>query len=193
MYIYCYFQIQKDLSLRKDRPEYTAPVVPPYLLTTLTNMLRRVWAKLNFQTQSGTYSAFNAGLRSGYWGYKCRIIHARQLQRPIVAFLRHTSICGFPAAHFRLRPSCCTLPSAVFLLHVSFCSLSCRILPATVFLPAPNLPVHLSLSGPFAVRLITGIPPSPALCECPLRFDLRFIGLTLYFISHYCRFHCKCQ
>ena len=135
MYIYCYFQIQKDLSLRKDRPEYTAPVVPPYLLTTLTNMLRRVWAKLNFQTQSGTYSAFNAGLRSGYWGYKCRIIHARQLQRPIVAFLWHTSICGLPAAHFRLRPSCCTLPSAVFLLHASVCSL-----PAACFLLQSFLP-----------------------------------------------------
>ena len=154
MYIYCYFQIQKDLSLRKDRPEYTAPVVPPYLLTTLTNMLRRVWAKLNFQTQSGTYSAFNAGLRSGYWGYKCRIIHARQLQRPIVAFLWHTSICGLPAAHFRLRPSCCTLPSAVFLLHVSFCSLSCRILPATVFLPAPNT---CPFTFPSAVHLPSGL------------------------------------
>ena len=67
--------------------------------------------------------------------------------------------------------------------------------PAARFLipAASGLPVHLSLSGPFAVRLITGIPPSPALCECPLRFDLRFIGLILYFISHYYRFHCKCQ
>ena len=144
MYIYCYFQIQKDLSLRKDRPEYTAPVVPPYLLTALTNMLRRVWAKLNFQTQSGTYSAFNAGLRSGYWGYKCRIIHARQLQRPIVAFLRHTSVCGLPAARFRLQSSCCMFPSAVF--------------PAAFFPPQSSCP-HLTcpFTFPSAVHLPSGL------------------------------------
>ena len=37
----------------------------------------------------------------------------------------------------------------------------------------------LSLSGPFAGRPVTGIPPSPALCKRPLRFDFRLIGLLI--------------
>ncbi len=39
--------------------------------------------------------------------------------------------------------------------------------------------VHLSLGGPFAAPLSAGIPASPALCECALRFDLRFVGLCI--------------
>ena len=49
--------------------------------------------------------------------------------------------------------------------------------------------VHLSLSGPFAAPLSAGIPASPALCKCALRFDLRFIGLE----QHHNAFFRACQ
>ncbi len=49
--------------------------------------------------------------------------------------------------------------------------------------------VHLSLGGPFAAPLSAGIPASPALCKCALRFDLRFIGLQ----QHHNAFFRACQ
>ena len=131
---------KKTCPSRKDRSEYTIPAIPPYLFTASTNMPTHILPLT--QACGPDTGAINAGLYmpdscNGRLSPSCGTL-------PSAAFLRHTSVCGLPAARFRLQSSCCMFPSAVF--------------PAAFFPPQSSCP-HLTcpFTFPSAVHLPSGL------------------------------------